>query len=156
MAVFSRETDGGSVISVPAPEVKLTRGALQIRWKLSTGGKVSISEPYVDGRIDKAHFHKGLVEIYTVHEGWIAICFDQGMALGLTVCCIKPGNSCTFVARRSMAHAVYQPLGAVFVTQTVGKPVPNPERNNNDWYPTDASTQARYEEAIGAWLVPQM
>ena len=40
-----------------------------------------------------------------------------------------------FIAMTGVPHAILQGPGSLFVVQTVGKPVPNKDRKNNDWYP---------------------
>jgi len=47
---------------------------------------------------------------------------------------LAPDVRCTHVVPPTMVHTTYQPIRAVFVTQTVGSPMGNQERNGNDWY----------------------
>lgn len=132
-SLFIRETDGGLVITPPTCEVKRTKGGLQFRWKLPTGGKMSISEAPEEGKIDTAHFHKGLQEIYVVHFGCLKIFYINGNYYKLDI--LTPEKKQIFVAKPNVPHAVAQGSFAVFTVQTVGIPISNPERNNNDWYP---------------------
>ncbi len=132
MSIFTRLTDSGKIITQPTCEVKTTGGGLQLRYKLPTGGKISISESGEKPKIDKAHFHKGLVEIYTIHKGIIYI-FTEVVLNTSCIVTLDVEGECVYVAERNKMHSVLQMPGAVFTTQTVGTPVPNPERGNNDW-----------------------
>ena len=136
MNLFSRKTEGGVIYIPPACEVKVTEGgAKQFRWRLPTGGKMSLSVAPENGKADRrGHFHKGLTEVYTVHAGQIGILWQCGASFVVNIVILDAKFDCTFTVSADVRHAVLQTSGSVFVTQTIGTPVPNSNRGGNDWY----------------------
>jgi len=140
--LFSRKTQGGVIYTPPACEVKVTEGgAVQYRWRLPTGGKMSLSIAPPDGKVDKqGHYHKGLTEVYSVHAGQLVL-IQQKPPCGLAAITIACND--TFVVFSGVCHAIIQTPGTVFVTQTIGTPVPNVSRKGNDWYPAEGDFNLR-------------
>jgi len=147
-SIFTRKTEGGSIVTPPSCEVKMTDGGLQLRFKLPTGGKVSISEAPPEGKIEKrGHYHRGLLEVYTVHSGEIRILYrDQYGRFEQVILSHQYADACCFEVQKGVCHAISQGPCAVFTTQTIGTPVGNPERNGNDWYLADEGFQKKAEE----------
>ncbi len=141
MDLFSRKTQGGTIYIPPLCKVKVVDDSMQFRYKLPTGGKLALCVAPQYGKADKeGHFHKGLVEVYTVHLGWLEIIFQDASGGEIEHTVVEPyGTSCSFVASTGMRHAIIQGPETVFVVQTIAnhKPVPNPEKNGNDWYPAE-------------------
>jgi hypothetical protein len=147
MNKFSRSTEGGNIVVTPQCEVKMVGGDLQLRYKLPTGGKVSISQARKEGNADsRGHYHKGLTEVYTVHEGWLKLLL--GDLAGLKVITLEPAINCSFTVNNGIPHGIIKGPGTVFVTQTIGTPQGNKDRKNNDWYLASESFNALMLEYV--------
>ncbi len=106
-----------------------------------------------NGGWQEAHFHKGLVEIYTVLEGRIALILNKvhepqtGVILKGDSITLRPGDS----------HNVYLFPDTVIITVTYGSPICNSEKGNADWWPAGEEfnnwTRSITEEQIvnGSW-----
>jgi mannose-6-phosphate isomerase-like protein (cupin superfamily) len=80
----------------------------------------------------EAHYHMGLTEVYVLLTGWAwFITFDGEMIKRDEL--VKPGETITF--KQNVPHVVVLGPGAQICTTQFGESVPNPNKNNKDWYP---------------------
>ena len=134
MSQFVRKTQGGKVITPPVLEVKDTVMGLQFRFKLPSGGKMSISECISkDGTLESGHFHKGLREVYVVHDGMIEL-FVKNKVGKVDRIVMTPDFVCSYCVEAGIEHTIIKHPDTLFAVNTIGNPIPNKNRGGNDWY----------------------
>jgi|GEM_PF-3201767 len=114
-------------------------GETRLRFKGASGDKlvhtIAIPTPYVQ---DGAHSYKGLVARYVLLRGWIAMLHAApGGAHMLPEIDILSTRGETFEVQPCTQHTVMTGPNAQFLTFIEGTPVPNPDKNGNDWWPAD-------------------
>lgn len=113
---YKEMPNGEQRFSVPFPNGE---------WILTVAGR--------EGGWQNAHYHKGIHEHYVVHRGWIGLAFENGSEDGFGLCKFEVSDHTTFIPDE--VHNFYLPPGAVISTVKSGKPVGNPDKNDNDWWP---------------------
>jgi mannose-6-phosphate isomerase-like protein (cupin superfamily) len=145
-----RTTDGGLVATLPQTEVKIVRGdEVHIRYTIG-GAKFSLTEASLTATLQKAHHHKGLRETYVILSGEVHIIFCEGFRVKNRTLALDTNLTWTFEPEES--HVVLPMPGALFLTTTVGTPVPNPERNNNDWWTVDSNFEELARNRLAQYL----
>ncbi len=79
-----------------------------------------------------AHYHVGLTEHYFVQYGWVGFLFEEGGKF--TWRQLYEDDHICFTPK--VPHAVLMGPGAVMATMLVGTPIGNPDRKNDDWWPS--------------------
>lgn len=145
MSRLKRKTrGGGAIVTVPTCEVKMAGDGLQLRYKLPTGGKISICEmPSCLSNLENGHYHKGLKEVYTVHSGELLL-FEKVKKTGaILLFKLTPDDNCNHLVLPRVEHTIIKYPGVFFTVQTVGTPVPNLNRGGNDWFPASDDFNSR-------------
>ncbi len=117
----------------------MENGEIRTRLVLPDGTRMSHTEmgtyDMYAGNLpwQEAHFHRGLIESYTLVTGWAHFIYGQPP---LSTChLIEPGQTIKFLP--GVPHVVLLGPGAKIITNLFGAPVENSERNNEDWWPAD-------------------
>lgn len=135
----------------------MENGEVRTRLVVSDGTRMSHTEmcdydisagdlPWQD-----AHLHQGLIEQYTLIEGWAYFISEYDAAV--TSHCTRIGETIKFAP--GVPHVVLLGPNAKITTVLFGTPVPNPERKGEDWWPADnmfveaaALQQSRCKEEV--------
>lgn len=116
----------------------MDNGERRIRIKAPDGTAYIRTEMDRDGAWQNAHYHRGVFETYIVERGWIVAA--EHWKLNQRCAVYVPGG--IFTSRQYVEHNILMPRGAVIHTVQHGRPIGNPDKNGNDWYPASADFDA--------------
>jgi hypothetical protein len=122
----------------------MENGEKRFRFKMPDGTAYIRTEAGEVGAWQNAHHHKGVRETYIVQDGWMAYAECRNDAFYFEVC----GEGRVFTSEPGIDHNVFLPAGAVIHTVQHGHAVGNPEKKNNDWFPSSAEFD-EWSKSIG-------
>lgn len=97
-------------------------------------------------RWENTHLHKGLTELYIVLCGGMYIVWQD---LDGTFLQKYLSAECSITIEPGVPHTVMKSPSAIILTTSFGKPVGNPERKDNDWWPPVNQLIETYLKELG-------
>lgn len=85
-----------------------------------------------------AHYHRGLVEEYTLNKGVLVIVYQKNGSNTSHVRILRSEGS-VITCNPYESHIVLLGPSTEISTKLSGKPVGNPSRKNNDWWPIEVA-----------------